>query len=96
MARQRGVVTTQPFYWKSSAGTRQAVQLRLRGDWLADLFEPYTPLRVTRELRDGKVCLVLTTIQDERRSNESSGGTDFLFPVPCNVAVRSQAEGEGR
>ncbi len=79
MSRTRPVITVQPFYVQAHGKLNVRSQMRLRGKWLAELFPPYTQVRVTREERQGALVLVLEPLPeagaDESERTVPNGGT---------------------
>ncbi len=59
---RRPVITVQPMGSCAPWQPAERAMIRLRGKWVAEIFAPYTQLRVTREERNGSIVLVLERI----------------------------------
>jgi len=57
--RRRPTITVQPMGNCAPWLPPEKAIIRLRGKWVAQIFAPYTQLRVTREERNGNIVLVL-------------------------------------
>lgn len=60
--RRRPIITVQPMGDYAPWLPPKQAMIRLRGKWVAQVFPPYTQLRVTREERRGQIVLVLEPI----------------------------------
>lgn len=61
--KTRPIITVQPLGSCAPWQPPTKAMIRLRGKWVAEIFPPYTRLRVTRELRNGELVLVLEPIE---------------------------------
>lgn len=63
--RKRPTTTVQPLWRVDPDGHDYAASMiRLRGDWVADIFPPGTRLIITREERRGEIVLVLERLPE--------------------------------
>jgi hypothetical protein len=69
--KRRPIITVQPMGTCAPWHPADKAIIRLRGKWVANLFPPYTQLRVTREERNGALVLVLEPVT---LPNSQAGG----------------------
>ncbi len=64
-SRARPTITVQQC-WRQEPGDSGYVtgMIRMRGNWVLDVFDLGTKLRVTREERQGKIVLILEPITE--------------------------------